>query len=204
MTPLQNPKMIQIASLMTRMVRGFHAHAAALLVARNPATDQMFRYVEPGQNVPIGRVETKSGLPIQYHLHYYLHLARTDSLLSDELERTWIIGTLLTIGDALEKEDYFDHAPELELIYHLRNGIAHGNKFNINRTGLTRLQNYPAHNRRIHQNDKYIFEISPALNGQKVLPDFMYPGDIIDLLQSAGFILNQIGWGESLPPPRNE
>jgi hypothetical protein len=45
------------------------------------------------------------------------------------------MGALLTLGDALQVHRYFDHSPELELIYHLRNGVAHGNRFTFTKAG---------------------------------------------------------------------
>ena len=38
--------------------------------------------------------------------------------MGDDLERIWLVGALLAIGDslALKQNDYFDHAPELILI----------------------------------------------------------------------------------------
>ena len=101
----------------------------------------------------------------------------------------WLTGSLLAVGDALEHHNYFDHAPELELVYHLRNGIAHGNRFDIR--NLQRLTKYPAHNRACYKNT--IFEITPALNGLPVLFDFMDAGDVLDLLFSIAFHLDEIG-----------
>jgi len=70
------------------------------------------------------------------------------------------------------------------LVCHLRNGIAHGNRFTITTTGKRRLANYPAHNRHAAVRGKgAVFEITPEMNGS-VLFDFMAPADVIDLLQS--------------------
>jgi hypothetical protein len=79
---------------------------------------------------------------------------------------------------------YFDHAPELELVYHLRNCIAHGNRFKYTDVGRKRLAKHPAHNRNAGFRTSTIFEITPALNGQLVLFDFMEAGDVLDLLFS--------------------
>ncbi len=108
-----------------------------------------------------------------------------DKAIDTELPRVWLTGSLLALGDALKDHGYFDHAPALELVYHLRNGIAHGNRFNLTATGLERLNQYPAHNREAWFK-KMTFEIAPALNGQMVLFDFMGAGDVLDLLSSVG------------------
>ena len=195
-----DPAATEIGHLMQRMVAGFHSHAAAILAAQDPRLKTLFTKVEPGQVVPLGYVRRKNGNPSRYHLHHFLDQARTDPQVIADLERTWLTGTLLTVGDALAKADYFDHEPELELIYHLRNGIAHGNKFNITMTGRNRLNIYPAHNRRIPQIDASDFEITPALNGDLVLFHFMDPQDIIDVLLGASVFLLHKGNGLPLPP----
>ena len=71
---------------------------------------------------------------------------------------------MLAVGDALKRHKYFDHAPELELVYHLRNGIAHGNRFTFTTHGRERLAKYPADNRdaALHMD---ICEIKPELGG---------------------------------------
>jgi hypothetical protein len=42
---------------------------------------------------------------------------------------------MLALGDELRTHHYFDHAPILELVYHMRNGMAYGNKFAIDERG---------------------------------------------------------------------
>ena len=118
---------------------------------------------------------------------------------SSNLDRRWLVGALLTIGDALAKHSYFDHAPELELLRHLRNGVAHGNTFRIN---LKLLAKFPAHNRLawVRSDSKAEFEITPNLQNQPVLFDFMGPGDIIHLLMLVGLYLIRMGNGDALRP----
>jgi hypothetical protein len=95
------------------------------------------------------------------------------------------MGSLLTLGDELSAHDYFDRAPALELLYHLRNGVAHGNRFNVTKRGRDRLAQYPAHNRSaaVRSPTGAVYDITPTLSGP-VLFEFMGPADVIDLLQS--------------------
>jgi hypothetical protein len=118
----------------------------------------------------------------------------------DDLARVWLVGALLTVGDALTNQSYFDHAPELELLRHLRNGVAHGNVFRI--TDLQRLNQFPAHNRLacIKSDTNFVFEITPNVQGQPVLFDFMGPADVVDLLRSVALYLIRMGNGEPLRP----
>ena len=98
------------------------------------------------------------------------------------------------LGDELARPEhgYFDHAPILELVYHLRNGIAHGNRFNINTNGKKRLAKYKAHNRHavVKSPLATVYEITPNLTGP-ILFDFIGAADVIDLLQSVEVYLSR-------------
>ena len=73
------------------------------------------------------------------------------------------------LGEELSKNGYFDKSPELEFFRHLRNGISHGNTFNL-------LNGEPQRPARFTQ-----FEIMPSLHGQPVLFEFISTGDLFDL-----------------------
>ena len=93
------------------------------------------------------QIKRKDGTVHSPDLRYYLDLLREDQSLQRDFLRLWAMGALLTLGDELTKHKYFDQAPILELVYHLRNGIAHGNQFCIDSRGKQRLVKHPAHNR---------------------------------------------------------
>jgi len=118
-------------------------------------------------------------------MRYYLDMLREDRGLQSEFLRTWATGALLTLGDELKNFDYFDRAPILELIYHLRNDVAHGNRLTVDAKGQKRLRKFPAHNRNaVAKNPAgVIYEITSSSSGS-LLFDFMGPADLIDLLQS--------------------
>jgi hypothetical protein len=175
----------EIGRLAHRMAQGYYAHTAAIEVARDPRSKSLASTILQGKNgqpVSVGYIvrndSTKHTFDFNYYLDYLNH-----QTMGDDLARTWLVGSLLTLGDALAEQEYFDRAPILELLYHLRNGIAHGNKFNIDNGGLKRLKKYPAHNKMAKVKISE-FEISESLNGRPVLFDFMGPGDVLDLLQS--------------------
>ncbi len=178
----------QIGQLAERLVDGYYAHIAAITVAAHPQARQLAPVNLPGHAVPVGIVRRKDGTEHGFHFLHYLEIAATRKDIIDELPRVWLAGSLLTIGDALSRHRYFDHAAILELVYHLRNGIAHGNRFKFTRTGLQRLKDYPAHNRNafIQGDLKEIFEITPALEGQTVLFDYAGPANLLDILFSVG------------------
>jgi hypothetical protein len=143
--------------------------------------------VLPGELVPIGQIgDTK------FDFARYLNQARTNPFVIDHMDRVWLTGALLNLGDKLQEDNYFDHAPVLELIYHLRNGIAHGNIFNI--TNLRRLISYPAHNRVALAKSPTDYEMVPSLNGTPVLFDFITAPDVLSLFHSVGFHLNRLAY----------
>jgi hypothetical protein len=187
-----NPAATAVALLADRMYQGYYAQVATLYVATLPGASALAPSVGPSQTVPVGRVYRKSGTYHAFHFNYYLDWARNHPIVSEDLQRVWIVGALLQVGDALAAHHYFDRAPELELVRHLRNGVAHGNKFNI--ANSVNLARYPAHNKfaNVREVD---FEISPALHGSPVLFDFMGPADCLDLLQSVGIYLHRMGAG---------
>ncbi len=119
----------------------------------------------------------------------HLALLREDRDLQADFLRAWAGGALLALGDELKVHNYFDHAPVLELVYHLRNAVAHGNRFAINESGKKRLAHYPAHNRQaVRSPAGTVFEITPTTSGP-VLFDFMGAADVIDLLQAVEYHL---------------
>ena len=196
-----NPSALEVGELTQRMVGGYYAHAAAIEVAQDPCVKTLFSAIPPGQIVPVGFVSRKDGTKHPYHFHHFLDQARTSSEIADDLQRTWLVGSLLAIGDALKSNRYFDHAPEIELTYHLRNGVAHGNLFHFDKNGLERLNKYPAHNKMTpFRTDTTKFEIVAGLHGQPVLFDFMGPADVLDVLSAVGVYLWRMGQGEPLRP----
>jgi hypothetical protein len=194
-----NQAAFDIGQTTERLAQGYYMHWAAIRVASHPRAVALS---PNGQIVPVGYVGRKDGTRHVFDFKHYLALAGNHPAMVDDLERVWLVGALLTLGDALQANDYFDHAPELELLYHLRNGVAHGNLFHLTDSGRRRLTRYPAHNRLawVRSDSKAEFEITPNQQGQPVLFDFMGPGDVLDLLMSVGLYLIRTGNGDPLRP----
>jgi hypothetical protein len=194
-----NQAAFDIGQMTQRMVEGYFMHLAAIQVARDPRALALSPNVEPGQIVPVAYVGRKDGTRHVFHFTHFLAQTGSNPVMVDDLDRVWLIGAFLTIGDALKRHDYFNHAPELELLRHLRSGVAHGNTFRIN---LKHLAEFPAHNllASIRGDNKTEFQITPNLQNQPVLFDFMGPGDILDLLMSVGLYLVRMGNGDALRP----
>jgi hypothetical protein len=158
-----NQAAFDAGQLAERLAQGYYSHLAAIAVATDPRAVQLAPRIRPGHVVPVADVERKDGTAHVFHFLHFLALAGSDAIVAEELERIWLTGALLRLGDVLAKHQYFDRAPELELLRHLRNGIAHGNRFRIDNPGS--LVNYPAHNRLawVKGDLKPVFEITPAL-----------------------------------------
>jgi hypothetical protein len=184
---------LQVAQLAERLSLGYYSHVALLDVAAHPQAIALVPAVLPGHAVPIGLVRRKDGTSHAFDFKAFMNKV-TDPLLADDFKRVWPTGALIALGDALASDGYFDHAPILEMVYHLRNGVAHGNHFTMTRPGLERLGQYPAHTRDadVNGDGKMIFEVSPELNGKEVLFDYMEPGNVLDVLMSVGIYLRRL------------
>jgi hypothetical protein len=196
-----NQSALNVKTTIETIVNEFYSLAACLEIAADPGTNAMIPQTLPGYIAPIGRIPSRDGGEHIYHFTHYLELIRSDPGLIDGFKRHWVTGAFLSVGDELSAHDYFDHAPELELVYHLRNAIAHGNRFSFTKPGLKRLAEYPAHNEFAWgRGESTVLRISPTLQDQEVVPKFLVPGDAIDILNSVGIYLFRFGTGESLGP----
>ncbi len=115
---------------------------------------------------------------VSYHLPHYLAIAGQAGR-QEQFERVWLAGALLTLGDALGAHHYFDRAPILEMVRHLRNAVAHGNRFDLRST--KQLAVYPAHTPRPSATG-HGWEITPELDGSEFMFEFMQPGDVVSVL----------------------
>jgi len=115
----------------------------------------------------------------------------SEPALRDELDRAWCVSSLILLSDRLAAEGYYDRAPVLEMVRHLRNGVAHGNRFNLRNP--SELQVWPAHMRDAACRSSESFQITPELDGSTVFFDFMGPGDVLDLLISVSTYLGELG-----------
>ena len=193
-----NQAAFDVGRLAEDMAQGYSAHSSAMTIITRLDAQTLHRVT---WNDPVGSAPCKDGTEWSFNLRDFLRLASTKPAIAAELPRVWLTGSLLAVGGALKRNGYFDRAPELELVRHLRNGVAHGNRFNILYPG--ELKEFPAHNRDVwpKRPKSAIFEITPALNGQRVLFDFLDAGDVLELLFSVGSYLKRMGNGEPLPPP---
>jgi hypothetical protein len=180
-----DPARAAVGHLAQRLAAGYYSFLVAHHVAVNPNSINLLPPAKAKGQDPEGEIERKDGTFHTLNLRFYLDLLREDQALQGNFLRTWATGALLMLGDELARNHYFDHAPILELVYHLRNGVAHGNRFNIDHAGQRRLAKYKASNRgaAVKSPLATVYEITPMVVGP-VLFDFIGAADVIDLMQS--------------------
>lgn len=175
----KHPGAFALGQSIFELAQGCYAYETLSLVANDPKAEIIIPDVPVGEG-PQGKLIRADGSYHAFDIRHYLNLAKNHAVTNEHIIRSWYLGALVTAGDLLEGRSYFDHQPEFELVYHLRNGVAHGNKFNITAAGKKRLQSHSAHLRWFDNLER--FKILSALNGKKVLFDFVGPGDVADIL----------------------
>jgi hypothetical protein len=195
-----NQNAFDAGQLAERLSQTYYSYLSVITVAADNRARLLVPEVKEGFIVPIGTVERKDGTAHAFNFDLFLSRVQDDASYLDEFKRTWLGGAVLVLGDKLAENQYFDRAPELELIRHLRNAVAHGNSFRIDRPGS--LITYPAHNRLawVRSDMKSEFAIDISLQGKTFLFDFMGAGDVLDLLMSVGLYLIRMGNGDPLRP----
>jgi hypothetical protein len=178
MLPLLNLDAFRTARLAHRLGGGHYVHSTIIEVAAGVDRSQSINW-----NIT-REVVRKDGTKHIFSFDHYLREAFDNSRTKDDLERVWLTGGLIALADALHQSGYFDRAPHLELVRHLRNGVCHGNRFRIDRPN--NLARHPAHNffASVRSPAGTSFEIIAATHGKTVMFDFMGPADFIDLFLS--------------------
>jgi hypothetical protein len=191
-------------------VEGYLAYAATTTLIRHPYTDDLLRRLESENRgparVPVESILRKDGTAVFFDLSHALRNITADPSYREIHDRLWLGGALLTLGDELADAGYFDKGHDLEFVRHLRNGIAHGNRFNLRGSEPVRPAYFTGPAQRLLADgitttptgETHTFEITSALQDRPVLFDFLGPGDVCDLLMFVGWRLIRIGNGD--PP----
>jgi len=188
------PGAFETGKMIFDLAQGCYAYETVIQLARDPRSATIVPDSALGDRVLVATLDRKDGSKHRYDVSHHLKLSKDHAFIAPQIQRSWYVGALVTAGDVLEKYQYFDHGPELELIYHLRNGVAHGNAFNLTKAGKSRLKRYPAYNRPLRRREE-VFHIVPTLGGQPVLFDFMAAADVVDLLITAAERLKDLERG---------
>jgi hypothetical protein len=200
--PIVNQEAVDVATLAQRMVSQYFSHVAAMHVARDPCAVALGPQIEQGQTVPVLKIPRGDGNAMIMWFDHYLAEGRKPETRQD-FDRVWLIGALLMVGDALGACGYFGHEPEAELIRHLRNGIAHGNRFSFHPTVIDKNSGKLKHPANIFRYATRqvmpMHEVDTHLQGTEVLFRWGGPDAIIDCLTVLGVHLWHVGHGMPTP-----
>ena len=178
-------KLYESARLAEDLVAGLLGFDAALALLADDRVLALVPPILPGKLVPIGllpHIGNDEGH--EYHFTYYLDRLRTEPNRT-LTKRLWASSALIRLGEKLTRHAYFDRRPSLELMRHLRNAVAHGERFLIR--DLDKLSQYPA----FLTAGPFHWEITPALDGAPLYERFS-AGDIGSIIQSIGIHLNDM------------
>lgn len=159
----------EIADMLQRLQDYYAAISTALIFLNDDDALRLLQAkgYDPGSTVRLGRRDNSYYEGIK--LWDAIHSVRGNAGFNLDFLGSLFMTILSWVGDELSKNGYFDKSPELELFRHLRNGISHGNTFNLLNGEPRRPATFKG------------FEITSALHGQGVLFGFMSTGDLFDL-----------------------
>jgi hypothetical protein len=201
-TKIVNQAAVDVATLAQRMVSQFFSHHAALYVARDTRAQKFAPPIETGQHVPVLKIPRRDGSAMIMSFDHYLAEGRKPETKQD-FDKVWLIGALLMVGDALGTNKYFEHIPEAEIIRHLRNGVAHGNRFSFRPDVIDKTSGKLKHPANIFRyagrQVMPMHEVDTDRRGTEVLFVWGGPDAIIDCLTVLGVHLWNMGHG--IPSP---
>jgi len=191
-----------VGTLAQRLVAGYYTQMAAIHVAADPRATALAPPIEPGQAVSVLRVPRDDGTYHTFHFSHFLAEIGKPQLVED-FKRAWLANSLLMIGDRLGEAGYYKQTPnaqpEAELVRHLRNGIAHGNRFSFHSRDVDKRSGHlkrPAHNRRYTTAlTMREYAVDTHLRQTKVLFDYGGPAAILDILTALGWHLTRTACG---------
>jgi hypothetical protein len=181
---------LETSKLAGRLTRAYYSALVAHYVAANPNSAIPCHPLSRKEGGPLGRIPRKDGTWHTLSLRHYLDAYISDLGIQEDALWDAPTGALLMLGNKLTEYSYFDRLPLLELVRHVRNGLAHGNSFDIRGDTIDRIH---AHNRnaQVKSEKGTVFEVVKSDNDKPVLLDFMLAGDALDLLQSVAIAFRQ-------------
>jgi hypothetical protein len=162
----------EIADLIDNLQATYAAISTSLLLLNFEESLQLLeaKGFDPDSTVNLGRRDNTKYTGIK--LWDSIRLVRRNPNFNLNYLGYIFMTDLSWVGHELSKNHYFDKTPELEFFRHLRNGISHGNTFNL-------LNGEPRHPAKFNT-----FEITQVLHGQPVLFEFISTGDLFDLFDN--------------------
>jgi len=159
----------EIADMLERLQATYAAISTTLILLNNDDILNLLQSkgYDPGSTIRLGRRDGTYYEGIR--LWDSIHTVRGSAGFNLDFLGSQFMTILSWVGDELSKNQYFDKTSELEFFRHLRNGISHGNTFNLVNGEPRRKAKFKT------------FEIVPKLHGSAVLFEFISTGDLFDL-----------------------
>jgi hypothetical protein len=159
----------EIAEMLDRLQATYAAVSIALMVLNDDDVLSMLQAkgYDPGATIRLGRRDNTYYEGIK--LWDSIHAVGGNAGFNVDFLGSQFMTILSWVGDELSRNGYFDKSSELEFFRHLRNGISHGNTFNLLNGEPRRPAKFKG------------FEITQALHGQPLLFEFISSGDLFDL-----------------------
>ena len=185
-----NQDAVELGHKLITLAYGYYSHASALDIAFNKP---ILRNIENSMILfdKVGIARRKNGEMHQFSKLACLAHDGFNIHIKDEMDRVWLTGALIFAGDSLSRFKYFDRSPGLEIVRHLRNAAAHNNRFQIDNPN--QLVKFPAHTKLSTRGFPVssVFEITSDLDGKFLMWEYMEAGDILDIIISAGYYLQE-------------
>jgi hypothetical protein len=182
----------EVGQFAQRLVEHYLSTLAGWTLLRLPAGEAALQRLERENTgpavVPISDVGRQNGTMIWYSVSHYLRRARDDPDFQVVHARLGLEMAIVSLHASIQSEGGFDHGPDLEFLRHLRNAVAHGNRFEL-RNGEPRRDAYSEN----YSIPPQRFEVTKHAHERPALFEFLGPGDVCDLLNSIGSRLIVIG-----------
>ncbi|AHK36010.1 hypothetical protein Pd630_LPD16051 (plasmid) [Rhodococcus opacus PD630] len=163
---------LEIADLIERLKGHFVLTAVGLSMAVSPDVDRLLAEVGVSLDDPIA-VRRHGGPDYVLPIRPTIEESQTDNDRKLDVIDAWLDLAIFRVADELEQHNYFDKAPILAFLRHVRNGLAHGNRFDLRPGNWMQVE------------AKYgKLQITEKLNGERVLGSggFLKRGDALALL----------------------
>ena len=203
MSKLKTKHALELRDQFQALYEGCYAFTAVLDVAQKACAEGVAKGEVSLTNARL--VYRKRGDSHQYAFEHYLKHAFEVSAVAMPIQASWFSMAIITAASALSPYNYFNRPPHLEVIYHLRNALAHGNRFRFTKECRERLRDYPATTMGARPAGLTQFEITEKVDGTSPA-DFLGPGDLIDVLIYATVYLAELADGREafLSYPRKQ
>ena len=126
-------------------------------------------WLDPGSTVKFGRKRESSYKSYDVFSVYEMFYEKKENNIDYMVYP--LLAMISYVHDLIKNNGLLNQTPEFEFFRHIRNGVSHGNRFNLRNNEPRRTATF------------LNFSIDSSLNGTHVVHGYMKTGDILDLIQ---------------------